>query len=120
MNKKIITIVLPIYNEGKIIEEVLQSLRLQKTFDYELEILVIDGLSTDDSLNIIKKMSLSDNRIRLLINEKRKTPYALNIGLKESHGEFICILGAHCKYVDNYIYVCLNELIKHDAIGCSG
>jgi succinoglycan biosynthesis protein ExoA len=120
MGNEIISIVLPVYNEAKIIEEVLQTLLQQETGDYELEILVIDGLSTDNSLEVIKNVSLSDDRIRLLVNEKRKTPYALNIGLKEARGDYLCILGAHCKYATDYIYVCLSELIKHEAAGCSG
>jgi glycosyltransferase involved in cell wall biosynthesis len=113
-----ISIILPVHNEARMIRQVLQSLLAQQNVD--LEVLVIDGQSTDDSPDIVREISAHDPRIRLLTNERRKTPFAFNIGLRESKGEYVCILGAHCEYAPDYIEVCLREMRHHQAVGCSG
>jgi glycosyltransferase involved in cell wall biosynthesis len=120
MSDDLISVILPVYNEAPIIKSVLQALMRQKTGKYRLEILVIDGMSTDGSQEIVAEMSASDRRIRLVVNENRKTPYALNLGLQEAMGGYMCILGAHCIYDEDYIHICLTELLAHQAEGCSG
>ncbi|MBD3167229.1 glycosyltransferase [bacterium] len=53
-------------------------------------------------------------------NPDRKTPYALNIGLREAVGEYVAFLGAHNVYDTDYISTCLQELNRTGATGCSG
>jgi glycosyltransferase involved in cell wall biosynthesis len=113
-----VSVIMPVYNESAVIEAVLNSLMAQERV--RLELLVIDGRSTDGSLAIIKKMEREDQRIRLLVNEFRTTPYALNIGLDHAQSDFVCIMGAHCRYQPDYIATCLSEMLAHDAVGCSG
>jgi glycosyltransferase involved in cell wall biosynthesis len=113
-----ISIILPVYNEGANIRTAVQSLLAQRGVD--IEILVIDGCSTDDSQAIVNEMTTLDARVRLLINEKKETPFAFNIGLRESKGEYIGIFGAHCEYEPDYAVTCLRELLEHGAAGCSG
>jgi len=40
--------------------------------------------------------------------------------LRAASGEYVCIMGAHASYDSNYISTCLQELLAHDAVGCSG
>lgn len=56
----------------------------------------------------------------MLVNEKRRTPYAFNIGLRESRGKYVCIFGSHTVYEKDYISECLRELIALGAVGCGG
>jgi succinoglycan biosynthesis protein ExoA len=86
----------------------------------DLEILVIDGCSTDDSQAIVKELAASDARVRLMINRKKQTPLAFNIGLREAKGEYVGIFGAHCEYEPDYAATCLRKLLEHGAAGCSG
>lgn len=119
-----ISVILPVYNEGRFLLEAVDSLLKQETripgSEFDLEILVIDGKSTDDGLKLLLDNFESDRRVRILTNEKRKTPFAFNIGLREARGEFVAILGAHNKYALDYLAVSLGELRAHDAVGCSG
>ena len=89
----LISVIVPIRNEEIIIEKVLNSLKEQSLpKSIELEIILIDGLSDDRTLDIInefKKANL-DLNIKILTNSKKHIPYALNMGIKESSGFYIC------------------------------
>jgi GT2 family glycosyltransferase len=111
---------MPVRNEGRFIDQTLRSLQAQFTPGFELEILVVDGMSEDKTQDEVRKLAAEDPRIKLLRNPSRHTPAALNIGLRAAAGQYVCIMGAHASYDADYISVCLQELLEHDAIGCSG
>jgi glycosyltransferase involved in cell wall biosynthesis len=115
-----ISVIMPVLNEGTFIDRALQSLQAQHTPDFDLEILVIDGMSHDDTCRKVAALARSDSRIKLLRNPSRHTPAALNIGLREAAAEYVCIMGAHAAYDRDYIAVCLHELLTRGAVGCSG
>ncbi len=119
-DRTLVSAVLAVRNEERHIEMALKSLAQQKTSDWELEIIVVDGDSSDGTQEIVKRIASGDSRIKLEINKQRKTPYAFNLGIKRAQGEYICILGAHTNYAQDYIATCLEELKVHDAAGCSG
>lgn len=82
--KPLISIIMPTYNAERTIELALQSIRSQ-TIDQELiEILVIDGGSTDATLEIAKKYGA-----RILHNEKRLPEPGISIGLQNANGKYI-------------------------------
>ena len=115
----LVSIILASYNEIANIQGCLDSLRNQKTPDFALEILAVDGGSTDGTLEYLEKVAAEDPRVRICKNEKRTAPSAFNIGIRASRGEFICIFGAHTIYAENYVAVCLQELLEKDAAVCS-
>lgn len=114
---KVISIIMPVLNEEPHIEKVVTSLLQQELPDFELEVLLIDGMSTDRTREIIEAMAAKDSRIHLHVNKRRKTPFAFNIGLREARGDLICIMGAHTVYDKDYIKVCREEMIANDAVG---
>jgi len=116
----LVSAVVAVRNEERHIEEVLTSLLKQETSDWELEIIVVDGDSSDRTQKIVKRIASEDSRVKLAINKQRKTPYAFNLGIQEASGTYICILGAHTTYAQDYIATCLDELRIHGAAGCSG
>jgi len=116
-----VSVILPVYNEARIIEQTVASVLAQRMErDIQLEILVVDGGSTDGSRALVDRLARQDPRVRVLNNPGRTTPRAFNIGLHAARGAYACILGAHCVYAPDYIMVCLRELLAHDAVGCSG
>lgn len=116
----VVSIVMPVLNEGRFIERAIRSLQSQRTPDFDLEILVVDGGSEDGTRETIVRLGGEDHRLKLLTNPSHHTPAAFNIGLRAAAGEYVCILGAHAEYDHDYISVCLKELLAHDAAGCSG
>jgi glycosyltransferase involved in cell wall biosynthesis len=117
--KPLISVILPTYNEASYIDRTLRSILAQKHADFDLEILVIDGDSSDETVERVALL-LSDGRVRLLRNPARIAPAAFNVGLRAAAGEYVCILGAHATYAPDYIETCYRELLAHEASGCSG
>ena len=83
-----ISVIIPIYNGGKYLYFSLISIQNQKMKN--IEIILIDDFSNDNSLNIIKFYMKEDPRIRLIKNKKnRKILYSKSIGALNSNGKYI-------------------------------
>jgi glycosyltransferase involved in cell wall biosynthesis len=82
-----ISVVMPIYNCAKFLEEGLASLLIQTFRDFE--ILAINDGSTDHSLDILKKFATLDNRIKIINQKNTGIVGALNRGIKEARGKYI-------------------------------
>lgn len=114
-----VSVIVPLYNEERYIEKFLCSLQ-EQTYPHEkMEWLLIDGNSTDCTVEIIQR-HLANGPIRLLHNEKRKTPYALNIGIEQAQGEYIIRLDAHASFPADYIEKCVHYLDTTDADNVGG
>lgn len=115
-----LSIICPTYNEEKYIADTLQSFLSQQYHSFELEILIVDGCSSDKTREIVQSFSNHYPNIKLVENPQRKTPYAFNAGLKAASGEYVAILGAHTVYESNYLQVCYDALVSSNSIGCTG
>jgi glycosyltransferase involved in cell wall biosynthesis len=105
-----VTVIVPMRNEEQRIGLCLDSI-LANDFDHEqLEILVVDGRSTDRSRSIVIERAACSHFIRLLDNPARIVSAGLNIGIRNARGAVIIIMGAHAEYSRNYIRTCLHEL----------
>jgi glycosyltransferase involved in cell wall biosynthesis len=83
-----ISVIIPIYNGGKYLYYSLRSIQNQKMKN--IEIIIIDDFSNDNSLNIIKAYMEEDLRIRLIKNKKnKKILYSKSIGALNSNGKYI-------------------------------
>ena len=82
-----ISVIVPVYNVEEYLEECLESIRKQTYQDIEV-ILVNDG-STDNSKEICERFCQVDSRFRLINQENQGQSVARNRGVKESVGEYI-------------------------------
>ena len=97
-----ISIIIPIYNEEKYISKCLDSI-IESDYDKsKIEVLLIDGGSSDKTIEIIKKYQKKYPFLKLLNNPKKIVPVAMNIGIKNAKGEYIIRLDAHSSYPKNY------------------
>ncbi len=104
-----ISVICPIYNEEHYIEGLLQSILNQDYPQEDMEVLLVDGMSSDRTREIVAGYADKFSRIRILDNPKRTAPYALNIGIREATGDIIIRLDAHAFFPTNYI----SELVKN-------
>ncbi len=84
MGEILFSIIMPTYNSEDTIEMALQSIRMQDLPKESIEILVIDGGSTDRTLEIARQYDAT-----ILENPKRFPEYAKRIGFKEAKGRWI-------------------------------
>lgn len=98
-----LTIIIPCYNEEDHIAKCLDSL-LENEFDRDQwEILVVDGMSSDRTREIVGQYSVDYPFIRLIDNPERIKPVALNRGIRESRGAYIMRIDAHSIYAPGYV-----------------
>ncbi len=120
MENKSICIVIPCRNEKDYIANCLESI-LESDYPNELiEIKVVDGMSNDNTRNIIQKYSNKYAFIEIIDNVKQKTPYAFNLGIKNSSSDFIMIMGARHIISKNYISYGISKLSENMFLGCIG
>lgn len=95
-----VSVIIPVYNTEQYMAQTLESLINQTFSDWEC--IMVDDCSTDDTMSVLKHYALSDNRFRITSTPANtgspKIP--IDIGVGESSGEFICIMGCD-DYVDS-------------------
>jgi len=120
MENKSICIVIPCRNEENYIANCLNSI-VDSDYPNELiEIKIVDGMSNDNTRNIIRKYSTKYNFIKIIDNIKQKTPYAFNLGIKDNSSDFIMIIGARHIISKNYIEYSIDKLNSNNSLGCVG
>lgn len=88
VNNELISIVVPVYNVEKYLRRCLDSLINQTYKDIEI-ILVNDG-STDNSLEICEEYAKNDSRIKIISKKNEGLGMARNTGIDNADGEYIC------------------------------
>ncbi|MBR3133262.1 MAG: glycosyltransferase family 2 protein [Clostridia bacterium] len=97
---KKVSVVIPVHNSHKHIEECLNSV-INQTYK-NLEIVVVDDLSTDNTVQIIE--GLKDNRIKIIkLEENVGAAVARNIGVDNSSGEYICYIDSDDYWVEDKV-----------------
>jgi glycosyltransferase involved in cell wall biosynthesis len=85
-----LSIIIPTYNSASVLAKALDSIVKQNFTDWE--VLVMDGLSTDDTIKIAQ--SYNDPRIRIYSASDKGIYDAMNKGIKNAHGEWLYFLGS--------------------------
>ncbi len=114
-NYPFVSIIIPCRNEADFIDKCLDSLIANDYPKDRMEILVIDGLSEDRTKEIIDIYANKYPFIKRIENPKKITPVAWNIGIKNSKGEIISMLGSHSTYSKNYISKSVQYLSDYHA-----
>jgi len=88
MEEALISIILPVYNGETYVSDAIKSC-LNQTYR-NIELIIIDDASIDNTLNIVKTFADFDSRIKIITNTtNKKLPASLNIGHKLAKGDFI-------------------------------
>jgi len=86
--KDMVSIIMPVYNKEKYLEDAIKSVLGQSYSNFEL--IIVDDGSTDNSINIAKEFAKEDKRVTVIaLKEKQGISKARNEGLKIARGEFI-------------------------------
>lgn len=114
-----ITVICPIYNEEKYIARCIESIMEQDYPKDDMEVLFVDGMSTDKTRKVIAEYLPRCPYLRVLDNPQRIVPYAMNKGIEAAKGEVIIRIDAHTSYERNYFstLVCRLYELGADDVG---
>lgn len=114
-----ISVIVPIFNEEKYIARCIESIVGQDYPKNDLEVLFVDGMSTDRTRAIISEYLVKYPFIRLIDNTQRIVPPAMNIGIKAAKGDVIIRLDAHATFPSCYFSVLVQKLdeLQADNVG---
>jgi glycosyltransferase involved in cell wall biosynthesis len=110
-----ISIIIPAKNEEKLIRSCLNSL---KALDYpkdKLEIIVVDGLSTDQTDTVARELGAT-----VISNVKQTVSPGRNIGFENAKGELIAFTDADCIIDKNWLTNCVKYFEQDEAVACVG
>ena len=115
-----VSVLIPIRNEGNYISQCLQAVTRQDYPSDLFEILISDGLSTDNTSSLVADWMKNDSRIRLFDNPKQIVPTGMNILIPKAKGEILIRVDGHCVIAKNYISNCVRHLEEEDVDGVGG
>ena len=99
-NTHLVSIVVPVYNAARFIDETIQTVLDQTYANWEL--LLVDDKSTDESVKIIHKYQKKDERIKLFkLSENTGAAIARNTGIDNATGRYLAFLDADDLWVNN-------------------
>ena len=100
---KLVSIIIPCYNQGHLLPETLQS--LENIVDYSKhEVIIINDGSTDElTNNYIQQLKTETNLYKIIIQENRGLSGARNRGISEAKGKYILPLDSDNKLTDLYL-----------------
>src|SRR3954447_20996394 len=113
------SVLVPVLNEEQHIRDTVDAMRAQE-FDGTIELLFMDGGSSDNTRAVLEQLAASDPRIRVFDNPGRTTPHALNVGLAAARGEYIVRMDAHAFYPPRYIAAGVERLERGDVVWVAG
>lgn len=113
MDEPVVSVIIPVYNASKYLDECLDSL-VKQTFT-NIEIICVNDASTDDSLNILQKWAKKDERIKIINSlQNRNVGGARNLGIKAAKGSYIGFIDSD-DFVSPNLYKALVDASQMEA-----
>lgn len=111
MNKPLITVVIPVYNVEHYLKKCLDSIVNQKYSN--LEIIIVNDGSTDNSEKICQEYLHSDKRINLITQKNQGLSAARNTGIDNAHGKYICFVDSDDYLDKHFVSELYHTLVKN-------
>lgn len=109
----IISVVIPVCNVDKYVEECVISV-MKQTFK-DIEIICVDDGSNDNSLQILKRLESQDDRIKVIAKNNTGYGNSVNIGIQNCRGKYISIIESD-DFIDEHMYEDLLALSDNESI----
>jgi glycosyltransferase involved in cell wall biosynthesis len=112
--KPLVSVVIPTHNRSKLLAEAVESVLQLPCQDYDLEVIVVDDASTDDTASVIAKYPVTYRRI-----SARSAAAARNEGIHTATGDFIAFIDDDDVWLPNNIAPQLQVLMAHPEYGAA-
>ncbi|MBT8812006.1 glycosyltransferase family 2 protein [Lactobacillus delbrueckii subsp. bulgaricus] len=114
MESDLVSIIIPVYNCENYIEGCLDSVSHQSY--HNLEIIVVNDGSTDNSGKIVKRLVSSDSRIKYFEQANKGVSSARNFGLKQAMGKYCCFVDSDDKIDRDYVSTMIEFISDSDLV----
>lgn len=99
-----VTVIVPVRNEARSVEQTLRSLLTQDYPAGQFEVIVADGGSTDDTVPIVRRVQAEYSNLRLVFNPDRYSSAGRNLAVQHMAGDVAVVVDGHCHVPDrNYL-----------------
>lgn len=116
----IVSVLVPVRNEGKCIETTLRSLLTQDFPPERFEVIVADGFSTDDTVPVVRRLQAEFPNLILLYNPGRFSSVARNTAARHMRGLYAVVVDGHCHIPDRGYLKNLVEAFEMTNADCLG
>ncbi len=115
-----VVVIVPVRNEEQHLANTLDQLLNQQHAGISVEILVVDGQSTDRTREIATDYAQRYREVRLLDNPNRLSSSARNIGINSSQGEYLVVIDGHCEIPNRTYFTDLVDAFERSGVDCLG
>jgi len=105
-----VSVIMSVRNEERHLSRCLRAILSQDYPSDRTEIIVVDGGSTDRTIEIIGEFARFDRRIKLLDERRERIASALNLGIRAARGDVIIRVDGHTVIASNYVSECIRTL----------
>ena len=119
-SKPLVSVVVPMLNEERYILACLDRFAAQTYGPDHLDVMVVDGGSTDDSRRLVEEYRVEHPWVRIVENPRSKASAAFNRGVEEAKGEVLILFSAHGEPDPTYIEESVAALRRTGAAGIGG
>jgi succinoglycan biosynthesis protein ExoA len=113
------SVLVPVLNEERHIAGSVAAM-LGQRFQGRLEVLLVDGGSTDRTRSIAEALARQDSRLRVFDNPLGSTPSGLNVALRHARGRWVARMDGHTTYPPDYLALGIARLERGDTSWVSG
>ncbi len=116
----LVSLVMPIKNEALYIREALEAIDRQNYPKDRIEIIIADGGSSDDTLQIVREKMSEDRRIKVSGGPSVNCPLGMNMGIEMAAGTIVAKIDGHGRINDKFIVTAVDYLTANPDVSCVG
>ncbi|HET8984451.1 MAG TPA: glycosyltransferase, partial [Trueperaceae bacterium] len=98
-----VSVIMPVRNEGKFLKRAIDSILVAGGAIESLEVIVVDGMSDDDTRSVVAELQREDDRILLLENQRRTVPHAMNLGIRAASADVVVRVDGHAEVYPDFL-----------------
>ena len=110
-----VSVIIPAYNEENVIRDCLESLSKQTYKD--MEVIVVDDGSTDQTVDIVETINHKQYTINLLHQKHQGPGLARNLGVEKAKGEILVFVDSDMTFDKKFIQMLIKPILSGKAIG---